>query len=221
MTEDESRAWFDLNLVVMDDEPLVVLAKECEYGPARDELLVRYNGETQRLIGWCAYRYHLSVADSEDARQNAVFWIVEAINKYDTNQIGKQRGCSFRTFIHRVLIARFKDFVKHVRRIECHYDRSAVCSGDGTSPVDIDRRLKDPAAIAEAQESMNCLSETLMNLDSDSARLWQLMVNGNNLRQIAEELGVSYDVAKRRRCKLITDIKSRVVKFAEPANPSS
>ena len=218
MAEDESRVWFDLNLVVMDDEPLVVLAKECEYGPARDELIVRYAGETQRLIGWCTYRYRLGVADSEDARQNAVFWIVEAINKYDTNQIGKQQGCSFRTFIHRVLIARFKDFVKHVRRIECHYDRTAGCAGEGTSAVDIDRRLKDPAAIAEAQESMNCLGETLTNLDPDSVRLWQLMVNGNNLRQIAEELGISYDSAKRRRSKLIAQIKSRLIKFTESVN---
>ena len=133
MGQNEGQIWFDLNLAVMEDEALVVLAKECEFGPARDELIVRYGSQTERLVGWLGHSHCLSRADVEDARQSAVFWTIEAINKYDTKQIGKPKGCSFRSFFYRVLVARFKDFAKHLRRIEGPL-RSIVSqrpSGDG------------------------------------------------------------------------------------------
>lgn len=206
MPKDKEHAGFDLNLALMEDEALVVLATECEYGPARDELIVRYDAQTNRFIGWMAYRYQFSNADAEDARQNAVFWIVEAIRKYDTKQIGKVRGCSFRSFIHRVIIARFKDFAKHLRRVEHHYDRNAWCREEAFA-AESDCNLKDPATIVESRESMTRLQETLTCLDSESGRMWRLLAEGKSLRQIASQLGMSYDSAKRRRRKLIAQLR--------------
>lgn len=207
MTQTEGQEWFDLNLVVMDDEALVVLAKECEFGPARDELMVRYGSQTERMIRWLAHCRSHGHADVEDALQNAVFWIIEAVNKYDTNQIGKTNGCSFRSFIFRVVTARFKDFAKHLRRVEGHYDRSTRCSHEGFQPVDTGHLPKDPAQIAESRDSMNRLQETLQNLSEESGRLWQLLSEGKSLHQIAELLGMSYDSVKRRRRKLIEQLK--------------
>jgi RNA polymerase sigma factor (sigma-70 family) len=207
----------------MEDEALIVLAKECEYAPARDELIVRYGNHSRRLIDWMAYRYRLSDADTEDARQNAVFWFVEAITKYDTNQIGKRQGCSFRSFIHRVVMARFKDFAKHLRRVECHYDRNSGCGSDDSSAVDIDRKGTDPATLAEAQESASRLQAALASLRPDAGQLWQLLADGQSLRQVAAELGLSYDAAKRRRRKLIAELKIRLSqdgKAAPPAEPA-
>ena len=210
MPHDAEQIWFDLDLAVMEDDALVVLAKECEYAPARDEMIVRYGSQTDRLVGWLARSYGLNQFDTEDARQCAVFWTVEAITKYDTNQIGKPRGCSFRSFIHRVVIARFKDFTKHLRRVENRYDRKARYSEEEGSTIDVDLKLKDPCSIAQARESMHRLHETLNQLDSEAGRLWQLMAEGNDLRQIAARLGVSYDSAKRRRRKLIEQLKLRL-----------
>jgi len=210
MPENEGHVWFDLDLAVMEDEALVVLAKECEFGPARDELIVRYRYQSDRLIAWLARPQGLNHADVDDARQSAVFWIVEAVNKYDTNQIGKPRGCSFRSFVYRVLIARFKDFTKHWHRVERHYDRTSPYVGDEAGTVDVDHKLNDPAALAETQESMHRLHQTLTCLDSESGRLWQLLADGNSLREIAGQLGVSYDSAKRRRHKLIDELKLRL-----------
>jgi RNA polymerase sigma factor (sigma-70 family) len=218
MPQNEGHLWFDLDLAVMEDDALVVLAKECEYGPARDELIVRYGGQTDRLIRWMAQPRGLSHADIEDARQSAVFWMVEAINKYDTDQIGKPQGCSFRSFVYRVVMARFKDFLKHFRRVECRYDRTAGSAGDEDFSADIDRKLNDPAAIAETLESMNRLRETLGCLDNESGKLWQLLADGINLRQIATELGVSYDSAKRRRRKLIGQLKLQLNPSRESAD---
>jgi RNA polymerase sigma factor (sigma-70 family) len=210
MPKDDRQAGFDLNLALMEDEALIVLAKECEYGPARDELIVRYGSQADRLIGWLAHSYGFGHTDVEDARQNAVFWMVEAIKKYDTRQIGKPQGCSFRSFVHRVVIARFKDFAKHLRRVEHHYDRTARCSDDEDFAEDTDGELKDPATIVEARESMTRLHETLTCLDSDSGHMWRLLAEGNSLRQIAVQIGVSYDSAKRRRRKLIDELKLRL-----------
>jgi RNA polymerase sigma factor (sigma-70 family) len=218
MPQQEDQIWFDLNLAVMEDEALVVLAKECEYAAARDELIVRYTSQTERLIGWLGHSNGMSRSDAEDARQSAVFWTIEAITKYDTNQIGKTGGCSFRSFVYRVLISRFKDFAKHLRRVECHYDRTARSGSDDPSAIDMDRKLKDPASIAEAQESIRRLQRTLTSLDEESARLWQLLADGNNLRQIATQLGMSYDAAKRRRRKLLDHLKLRLNSAQEPAN---
>jgi RNA polymerase sigma factor (sigma-70 family) len=218
MSQSEDNVWFDLDLAVMEDEALVVLAQECEYAPARDELIVRFASQTDRLIGWLGYSHGLSRSDSEDARQSAVFWTIEAINKYDTSQIAKPRGCSFRSFVYRVMIARFKDFTKHLRRVECHYDRTARSAGDA-SAIDVDQKIKDPASIAEARESITRLHSTLTNLDDDSARLWRLLADGNNIRRIAEQLGTSYDAAKRRRRKLIEHLKLQLNPFQEPTEP--
>ncbi len=210
MREGKKQRGFDLDLAVMEDEALVVLAEECEYGPARDELIVRYDIQIDRLIGWLAHSYRLSHADLEDARQNAVFWIVEAITKYDTEQMGKVRGCSFRSFVHRVLTSRFKDFTKHLRRVECHYARSTPCLVEDFPQADDNDDAEDPALIAEEQESIHRLQNTLSSLDAESGRLWQLLAEGTSLRQIAAGLNVSYDSVKRRRRKLIEQLKTQL-----------
>ncbi len=210
MPQGDDHVGFDLDLLVMEDEALIVLAKECEYEPARDELILRYGSQTERLIGWLGHSHGISHTDVEDARQNAVFWVVEAIKKYDTNQIGKPRGCSFRSFVYRVLVARFKDYAKHLRRVEHHYDRTARCGEDEAFASDIDCSLKNPATIVENRESMSRLHETLKDLDSESGRIWRLLAEGESLRQIAAQLGVSYDSAKRRRRKLIEHLKLRL-----------
>lgn len=210
MQNADKQLGFDLDLAVMEDEALIVLAEECEYGPARDELIVRYDAQIDRLIGWMARSYRLTQADLEDARQNAVFWVVEAISKYDTEQIGKVRGCSFRSFVHRVLMSRFKDFTKHLRRVECRYDRSSDCAVEELSEVDANDEPEDPALIVAEKESINLLQQTLSGLDSESGRLWQLLAEGTSLRQIAATLDVSYDSIKRRRRKLIEQLKMQL-----------
>src|SRR5215472_13642910 len=101
----------------LGDEELVVLAKECGYQPAVQELLVRFHEWTGQLIAQQAKRTRLSATDVEDAQQNAVFAVMEAISHYYTAQIAKPTGCSFRTFLRITLTGRFRDFVKHVARV--------------------------------------------------------------------------------------------------------
>lgn len=209
MSTAEDRLWFDLNLALMEDEALVVLAQECEFGPARDELIVRYGSQSDRLVRWLAQGQGICHSDVDDARQSAVFALIEAISKYDTGQIGKHNGCSFRSFAYRVLMARFKDFAKHHWRVEGRYDRSMNCS-ELDFPEVSGGTPDDPAAIAEVHESMNRLKETLGQLDGEDTQLWRLMAAGHSLHEIAEQLSSSYDAVKRRRRKLIEQLKLRL-----------
>jgi RNA polymerase sigma factor (sigma-70 family) len=202
--------WFDLDMAMMSDDALIVLAKECEYGPARNELILRYASQRDRLIGWLAKTTSFRPADIEDARQNAVFWTLEAIEKYDTEQIALDQGCSFYSFLNRVLICRFKDYTKHLHRRERHYVRSNGSPPEDQSTNGRGGRPCDPATLAESRESLARLYASLAQLDGESNRIWELLVEGNSLREISAELGISYDAIKRRRRKLIQHLKSKL-----------
>jgi hypothetical protein len=108
---------YDLDLSRMADEALVILAQECAFRPATDELLLRCYERMNLLVALKAKRLWLA-ADLPDAQQNAVFAILEAIAGYNTLEAAKPRGCRFRTYLRRVVLARFGDFVRQVRRLQ-------------------------------------------------------------------------------------------------------
>ncbi|MGL4512208.1 MAG: sigma-70 family RNA polymerase sigma factor [Lacipirellulaceae bacterium] len=207
MFHDEACEHPSLEMALIDDEALVVLARECDYGPARDEILVRYRPQTERLVNWLSRSTEFGATDVEDAHQNSVFWTVEAIGKFDTLQPDAARRCSFYSFLHRVVVARYKDFTKHLRRVE----RRRVLSGDPLEPAptsgDTTAHSGDPAALAERAEASLLLKEALGKLDPECREIWERLCCGQGLREIAGELGLSYDAAKRRRRKLIGELK--------------
>src|SRR5438034_1803623 len=127
---------YDLDLSQIGDEELVVMAKECGYQPATQELLVRFHDWTNRLIAQQAKHTRLTATDVEDAQQNAVFALLEAVTRYDALEMVKPNGCGFRPFLRLVLTARFRDFVKHVRRVERAYENSIARAGAGDHALD-------------------------------------------------------------------------------------
>jgi RNA polymerase sigma factor (sigma-70 family) len=212
---------YDLDLSKLGDEEVVVLAKECGYQPATQELLVRFRDYTNRLIARQAKQTRLTAADVEDAQQNAVFAVAEAITRYHTEEMVKPNGCSFRTFLRIVLTGRFRDFVKHVTRVARHYDRSVTTNGTGASALDLieaqaeraGRRIRDrtdPASAAEWREAWERLENVLQRLDTVQRSLWNRLACGTALRTVAQELGISYDKAKRRRQRLLAQLTTQV-----------
>jgi RNA polymerase sigma factor (sigma-70 family) len=207
MRQDDNRTYDCLEMALVDDEALVVLAKECDYSPARDEILLRYSPQTERLIQWLSKSTEFGSTDVEDARQNAIFWTVEAIKKFDTDQIGRERRCSFYSFLYRVLVARFKDFSKQVRRLERRRRLTADGSNEDQSLSHLFQDPADPSAIVEAAEAARWLQAAVAELDEECQQIWLRLCEGVNLREIAADLGLSYDAAKRRRRKLIEKLK--------------
>lgn len=207
MDDGPDRTYDCLDMALVDDEALIVLAKECDYSPARDEILVRYSPQTERLIQWLARSTAVGATDVEDARQNAVFWTVEAINKFDSEQTGRLRRCSFYSFLYRVLVARFKDFTKKVNRLERRRRLASDAPVEDGSLSHLAYDPSNPASIAEAEEAVRKLQGAVAQLDDEARQIWRQLCDGNSLREIAADLGISYDAAKRRRRKLIATLK--------------
>jgi RNA polymerase sigma factor (sigma-70 family) len=186
-----------------------------------------------RLIAYQAKQTPLTAHDIEDAQQNAVFALVEAIAGYNTLEMLKPGGCRFRTYGRLVTMRRFWDFVKHLRQRQkrCHClarmdgpvagvesEMGADCWAPAT-PSDFylrQVRFSDPAEAAARQEMLERLSQVLGRLEEKKRTLWRELAGGKKLRQIACEQGLSYDAVKRQRRKLLVHLSAAVGQWAEP-----
>ena len=202
---------YDLDLSRMGDEALVILAQECAFRPATDEVLRRYYEPMSQLIAWKA-RFPWLAADLPDAQQNAVFAMLEAIASYHTLEVAKPRGCRFRTFLGMVVLARFGDFVRQLRRLQrpcCGLheagERPAACQGWCPGC-----REGDPVEALARREARARLHQALEGLDEALRRLWRELADGKRLRQIAREQGVSYDRVKRQRRRLLAQLVAQL-----------
>jgi RNA polymerase sigma factor (sigma-70 family) len=191
----------------------VVLAQECDYLPAGEVLLERYHAWAGQLVARRARRSRLQSPDAEDARQNAVLSLAEAIRCYDTLQLGRCGGCTFRTFLLRVVSARFLDFLRRLGRMRQHYQGSADLA-EVPVPARCGSLLtpcwSDPAGAAECREEQARLERALAGLDAGARCLWEGLAVGTPLRVAARELGMSYDAAKRARRKLLAALATQL-----------
>jgi RNA polymerase sigma factor (sigma-70 family) len=202
---------YDLDLLCTTDELLVVLAQETPFHPATGELMLRYYEPMNKLIARKVKDNWLAV-DVQDAQQNGVFAILEAIASYDTLEASKPHGCSFRSYVRMVVLARFRDFVKHVRRTKrrdrCLEEaRSGAIGGKGGGCAGL---MSDPAEAMIHQEEMTRLHQALDRLDPPMRRLWQELISGKKLTQIAREQGISNDQMKRQRQRLLARLIAEV-----------
>jgi RNA polymerase sigma factor (sigma-70 family) len=204
---------YDLDLDRLADEALVVLAQECDYRPAGAALFQRYHDWACGLVGRRACRSRLQHADAEDARQNAVLGLAEAIRRYDTLQMGLRGGCRFRTFLFRVVSARYIDFLRRLGCLRRHY-RSAtilaaapVPAGSGSRPA---YGAGDPVGAAQCKEEQARLEQALQQLDEASRKLWDSLAAGTPLRAAARALDISYDAAQRIRRRLLAALAAQL-----------
>jgi RNA polymerase sigma factor (sigma-70 family) len=205
------------------DAQLAALAQEPGQRAARDMLLKRSSRLRADLVGRLAREARLPATDQADAEQEAVLWTLEAIQHFHC-QRGAHGGCSFRSFLHRVIACRFIDFLRHRLRYHRHVVLvGATLLSEFDGPVGSHRLgVPTPAAYATESESQQTVEEEelhdrirleLDRLDVRSRRLWGLMIRGASVAEIASVLHTSYDAAKRSRHKLLlrlrTALKSR------------
>lgn len=204
----------DAVIDVRGDERLVALAAEGDVA-ARDEILSRYWAAARRFSSRCATNIGLFSDDVEEAQNESVLWIINAIQTYDQRQQTLERGCSFRTFLYRVLHARLIDFARSVGRRERWFDRTwqtkAWVNEDATSlsPRIIDH-AEDPIECAQAHESSRCLNQAILLLTPCERQLWSMLCQGIAMKVVAEQLGVTYDTVKHRRHRLIKKLRAGV-----------
>jgi RNA polymerase sigma factor (sigma-70 family) len=210
----------EFHLAQIDDEALVVLAKECESEGARRALLLRYQDWVAREVTSLARRRGVAGHDLDDAIQEARFFgLSKAIDRYDTVQLTLPRGCRFRSFLRRVITDRFKDFLKHLRRVKARHTLLRVVDaggepGHGESacrrPWGGADHEGDPAGTAAREELRERVRGHVSRLSDGDRLLVQGVSAGNSLRALAPRLGLSYDTAKRRWRKLLGELAARL-----------
>jgi RNA polymerase sigma factor (sigma-70 family) len=217
---------YDLDLAKLADEELAVLAQECSFRPAANELVLRHHPRLSRLIAHQARQTTLTAADVQDAQQNAFFALLEAIAHYNTFEMVKLAGCSFRTYARLVTTRRFCNFVKHIRRQQKRYPCAARLDGnaaaepgqdvwDPPAPPRAGPRRSDPASAAVRQATLGRLLQALERLEPKLRELGHALAAGEKLRQIAVKWGISYDVVKRQRRKLLAQLRTELGQCAD------
>lgn len=186
---------------------------------AQNRVLEIVNPYKNRLVMNLGAHYNLSQVDIEDAQQEGVFWVIEAIGRFKPVHCKGRKDATFITFLHRVITFRFRDFVR-----SCHRSRTrellvfSLVSG-GKAPVQglrdglyegtvSDHGSEDPSRLIENRESRERLSAVISKLDKDSQRLWHLLRSESRLGEIAKRCGVSYEAVRHRRRKLVIRIRA-------------
>ena len=204
---------YDLDLSRIGDEALVVLAKECDYQPAAHALIARFHPWVIRLIACIVGPKGLGAADLEDAEQEAVFWMLEGIARYNTLELARPKGRRFRTYLYMLVRYRFIDFVRPIRRRERHFACRVRFSLRGHFVIGriSSRKYRrpgrdNPASALERKENQMRLQRALDRLDEEARSLWECLASGMRLRDIARRQGISYPQAKRQRRKLLAKL---------------
>jgi RNA polymerase sigma factor (sigma-70 family) len=209
------------DLMATGDEQLIVLFRGGKCPEAREELILRYLRWTRHAATMQARKARLAPDFLEDGRQIGNMALLEAIDKYDTEQVLSAGGCSFRTFLGHVFRNRYLDFLKKTRRAERRYDRSfaaalAIEEGRNLARTSFDRdcfsvsEIGDPALLVERREERARLEDAINALSTSKHVIWIRLCAGAKLKTIAKDLGISYDATRRRLGKTLNLLRRQV-----------
>lgn len=185
----------------VSDEKLVHLFRHHQNLAARNVLLLRYLDEVGKLVVGQGREYGLLAQELEDARQAAVFWMVEAISKYNAER-DEAHNCRFRSFLHIVVNRRLIDLAR--RRTS----REDFC---GDLPVDPeDDSVNSPVRQAQRDEEQTLLEHAIDQLDPESRALCKEFLAGRSMRAAGTRLGQSYDRVKRLRRRMLEKLRRQL-----------
>ncbi len=151
--------------------------------------------------------------DIRDAQQEGVLWMVEAIKDYDTNEVGKPGGCSFRSFLYKVLVRSFSNYARSRKRCEGHLNRQVTVldeyAADTNRSSSLNHRtfvVQDcqptPVTLAEQQEDAQRLRNAIQHLSETERRILTGIGQDKKLTAIATELGLRLGALSHRWRKL-------------------
>ena len=152
-----------------------------------------------------ARRYNRSPEDVEDAQQEAIVWLVEAIGKY--RFVGDARATHhIKGFLRTVVASRVSNFARAKRNIG---NERLTREGDRLiyelrlSPRSICIAENDhPATIVEQRDLREFVRSVVAQLDEATQHLYEHLVNGASTHEAAAQMNLSYHQARRRGLRL-------------------
>lgn len=208
-----------VNLSAWSDEDLVARYQEDHSHAAWTELGHRHRRWRDALVRSLARKSRLSHADLEDALQDAALATQEAIEKFRTTRAGKPTQCAFRSYLQRVVTARFHDGCRRRLRSHKHLDRSGsagACLQEG--PPGPGRRHAvwqtaehdDSLNLAQRHEAQALVRHARDQLTGLELRLCQALEREEPLTAVAREMGISHACARARLARVKETLRDQL-----------
>ncbi|MCA9147150.1 MAG: hypothetical protein H6823_08875 [Planctomycetaceae bacterium] len=196
-------------------EERVILAAKAGRQSAINYLLTQWEQPKNRLVTAVARQYGLSEQDAADARQEAVFWLLDAIRKYRFDGPRQRREYRLKAFLRRKLNRDMSNFVRTLRRrvrfeTECRRSNRTRC-------VEVaGRSLRrgtgfDPTAQCEYNDLQVVLRQKLQTFGEDFPQLLTILESGGSTREAGGMLCLT-DYAVRVRLQRIEREVARLLK---------
>src|SRR5207253_8297229 len=112
--------WCDQSPASLHDEQLLLLATLHSQGWAVNELMVRLLGWGYAFVALLAKRIGLQHVDTEDAQQDGMIAVHDAILSYNCLRNHEISTHCLQAFLSTVLRRRFRNFVRSLRRSVLH-----------------------------------------------------------------------------------------------------
>jgi len=185
-------------------EERVILAAQFGRTRAISFLLSRWEYPKNKLVTALAQRYGLSEHDAADARQEAVFWLLDAIKKYRFEGPRQLRDYRLKAFLRVMLKRHVANFSRGIRRRKLRLATAFANPNGGWHQVvalqSANRsRLLDPAEQCEEADAREATRRAIWELGDDAGRLYDALDSGCSLHEAAQQLQKSYDQTRRLR----------------------
>jgi RNA polymerase sigma factor (sigma-70 family) len=194
------------------DAQLIVFARKINDRRAVHELIARHYPWLRGVIGRRARRARLGREDTEDAQQETVFALLEAIVDYNLLESSRAGGCSFRTFLGRRAISRLQNALYRLRWLASRRrdEEALIAALEGSqSRWGSQCRDQDPAVAIQWRELYSLLRQAIARFNEEQQRLLEGSAEGVPLEQLATAAGVSRITIIRQRDQLTTQLREQ------------
>jgi RNA polymerase sigma factor (sigma-70 family) len=215
---------FDLDLTKMDDLPLVVLTRECQFIPAWHELVLRHTTWIKPAILKTLAPKGIQQADIDDAIQESVIAIKRAIERFDMHQACRPNGCGFRTFLNRVVHDWLIDFLRKLSRDKSRHPQSRITTSGRRDDCVERMPSKDSGCASAAERDSNAevaairnerihrLHAAILQLPPNLQQFVRRFLGGMNMHEISDQLHISYFGVRRLQKKSFEQLAVMMLK---------
>jgi RNA polymerase sigma factor (sigma-70 family) len=204
----------------VSDAELIDCARTDHDCQAVQELIDRYYSWLCAVIGRRAQLAGLRREDIEDAQQDAVFALLEAVGDYDLGQSARTGGCTFRTFLGRRAVNRFHDALWRLRWLQARrrgeedlvmaLERPYRPESHVTGAVWLELESNDPAVVAQQRELAALVQQVFAGLSPEQRSDWEALATGTSGEDLGQQLGVTRRTVHRRHEALAAMLHARM-----------